>query len=320
MMTEIEQLQTRINEALKQLALPESPSNLYDPIKYILQLGGKRVRPMLALLAYKLYKEDIKPAVVPALALEVFHNFTLVHDDIMDEAPLRRGKETVHKKWNENIAILSGDVMLVEAYKLLGKAPNEVLPKLLEKFNACAQEVCEGQQKDMDFESRPYVSVDEYLDMIRQKTAVLLGFSLEMGALLAGAPEKDCELLYEAGVNLGIAFQLQDDMLDLYGGEAFGKQIGGDIINRKKSFLITRSLELSTNKEALLRLYNGSEQPEQRLEAIKAEFRELAIESESKAYIDRFESSGMEKLERFSHHKNIHALQNMIDTLSGRKH
>lgn len=210
--------------------------------------------------------------------------------------------------------------MLVEAYKLLGKAPNEVLPKLLEKFNACAQEVCEGQQKDMDFESRPYVSVDEYLDMIRQKTAVLLGFSLEMGALLAGAPEKDCELLYEAGVNLGIAFQLQDDMLDLYGGEAFGKQIGGDIINRKKSFLITRSLELSTNKEALLRLYNGSEQPEQRLEAIKAEFRELAIESESKAYIDRFESSGMEKLERFSHHKNIHALQNMIDTLSGRKH
>lgn len=293
-MKEIEQLQYRINEELKQLALPESPSNLYDPIRYILQLGGKRVRPMLALLAYKLYKEDIKPAVVPALALEVFHNFTLVHDDIMDEAPLRRGKETVHKKWNENVAILSGDVMLVEAYKLLGKAPKEVLPNLLDKFNTCAQEVCEGQQKDMDFESRPYVSVDEYLDMIRQKTAVLLGFSLELGAILAGAPEKDCDLLYEAGVNLGIAFQLQDDLLDLYGGEAFGKQIGGDIINKKKSFLITKALELSESKEVLLNLYNS--QATERLDAVKNEFKELNIELETQKFVEIFESKGKNSL------------------------
>lgn len=276
---------------------------------------------MLALLAYKLYKEDIEPAIVPALALEVFHNFTLVHDDIMDKAPIRRGKETVHKKWNENIAILSGDVMLVEAYKLLGKAPKEVLPKLLEKFNACAQEVCEGQQKDMDFESRPYVSVDEYLDMIRQKTAVLLGFSLEMGAILAGAPAKDCELLYEAGVSFGIAFQLQDDLLDLYGGEAFGKQIGGDIINKKKSFLITAALEQGKpNRGSLLQLYNSTtENSASKIDLIKKEISTLGIEEITRKRIEEYTSIGEECINDIQIKSKESSLYLFLDGLSNRK-
>ncbi len=290
---ELSQLLDKVNEGLIGLALPEGPANLYDPIKYILNIGGKRVRPMLAMLAYQLYKKDVDKVVLPILALEVFHNFTLVHDDIMDEAPLRRGNETVHTKWDSNIAILSGDVMMVKAYDLLSNAPADVLPTLLKKFNKCAQEVCEGQQKDMDFENLPSVTVEEYLDMIRQKTAVLLGFSLEMGAILAGAPTEESDKLYEIGVNLGLAFQLQDDLLDLYGGDSFGKQIGGDIINKKKSILITKALELSNDKSTLLNAYNStSNQPSNKVETISNLFNQLGIQKEVKKMVSEFEKIG----------------------------
>jgi len=286
-------LLNKINTGLENLALPAGPKNLYDPIKYILNIGGKRVRPMLAMLAYQLYKKDVNKMLLPILALEVFHNFTLVHDDIMDEAPLRRGNETVHTKWDSNIAILSGDVMMVKAYDLLSNAPTDVLPIVLKKFNTCAQEVCEGQQKDMDFEKLPSVSVEEYLDMIRQKTAVLLGFSLELGAILAGAPTEESDILYEVGVNLGLAFQLQDDLLDLYGGEGFGKQIGGDIINKKKSILITKAVELSNDKNSLLYTYNSTNnQPSNKVETISNLFDQLGIQEEVKKMVSKFENVG----------------------------
>lgn len=289
---EIKETLDKINNGLASLALPKEPFNLYDPIKYILQIGGKRVRPMLAILAYQLYKKDTDKVIFPILALEVFHNFTLVHDDIMDKAPLRRGNKTVHTKWNSNIAILSGDVMLVKAYELLSHAPKEVLPTLLSKFNTCAQEVCEGQQKDMDFENRPSVTVEEYLDMIRQKTAVLLGFSLEMGAILGGAPKGESDRLYQVGVNLGLAFQLQDDLLDLYGGASFGKQVGGDVINKKKSILITKALELSPNKNELLELYNSSiENRPDKVGEVNSKFDNLNIDEEVNEMITRFENT-----------------------------
>lgn len=290
MSKEINQLLENINKGLEELELPKSPSNLYDPIKYILQIGGKRVRPMLAMLAYQLYKEDVEKVILPILALEVFHNFTLIHDDIMDEAPLRRGNKTVHTKWNSNIAILSGDVMMVKAYGLISHTPKELLPTILTKFNKCAKEVCEGQQKDMDFEKLPSVTVEEYLDMIRQKTAVLLGFSLEMGAILGGAPKAESDKLYEVGVNLGLAFQLQDDLLDLYGGDDFGKQVGGDVINKKKSILITKALALSSNKKELLKTYNSSiSQQPNKVESIKSAFDKLGVQEEVKEIINKYE-------------------------------
>ncbi len=294
MAKELNQLLEKINSGLENLALPTSPANLYHPIKYILKIGGKRVRPMLAMLSYQLYKKEVDQVILPILALEVFHNFTLVHDDIMDEAPLRRGNDTVHTKWDSNIAILSGDVMLVKAYELLSQAPTKVLPALLKKFNACAQEVCEGQQKDMDFESQPFVTVEKYLDMIRQKTAVLLGFSLEMGAILAGAPKAHSDKLYDVGVNLGLAFQLQDDLLDLYGGAGFGKQIGGDIINRKKSILITKAIALAgKSRGELIKLYNSTiETQPQKVEEITAALEKLNVKEKVEAMIVEYEAKG----------------------------
>lgn len=234
----------KINEAISQSHLGGEPAELYEPIRYMMSLGGKRMRPLLSLLGYSLWKEQPEEVVKPALAVEVFHNFTLMHDDIMDQAPLRRGKATVHEKWNGNTAILSGDVMLVKAYEFLVEAPPSILKTVLQKFNRCAAQVCEGQQLDMNFESRQKVSQEEYLHMIRLKTAVLLGFSLELGALLAEAPAEACRQLYDFGTNVGMGFQLQDDLLDVYADkEKFGKQVGGDILSNKKTFLLINALE-----------------------------------------------------------------------------
>ncbi|HZB13559.1 MAG TPA: polyprenyl synthetase family protein [Chryseolinea sp.] len=228
------------------------PVSLYEPIRYLMSLGGKRLRPMLTLLAYSLYKTDVKRVLPYAIAVEAFHNFTLMHDDIMDKAPLRRGKPTVHKKWNVNTAILSGDVMLVKVYDMLLSIDRNILPSVLRRFNKCASEVCEGQQWDMEFEAQQTVTEEQYLTMIKLKTAVLLGFSLELGALLAGAPEKDCKSLREFGINIGIGFQLKDDLLDAYAdSKKFGKQVGGDIIANKKTFLLIKSLELAQNTHRL---------------------------------------------------------------------
>lgn len=233
-----------IEKEITQLPLGASPKSLYDPIRYIMKLGGKRLRPMLTCIAYSMYRDNVEDIVRYAAAVEAFHNFTLMHDDIMDQAPLRRGKPTVHEKFNANTAILSGDVMLVKVYDLFLSLPPNQLAEVLALFNRTAAEVCEGQQMDMDFETKARVSEQQYLEMIRLKTAVLLGFSLELGALLAGASNKERKALYDFGVNIGVGFQLMDDVLDVYGDQSkFGKQVGGDIVSNKKTFLLVKALE-----------------------------------------------------------------------------
>lgn len=260
-----------------------SPQELYEPISYIMSLGGKRIRPLLTLLSYALYKEDYQEILTPAMAVEVFHNFTLMHDDIMDDAPLRRGKATVHEKWNANTAILSGDVMLVRAYDMLLDVDPNLLPICLKLFNQTAAEVCEGQQHDMNFERMETVTEEAYIDMIRQKTAVLLGFALEFGAILAGASADDARKLYDFGVNIGIGFQLKDDLLDVYADkEKFGKQVGGDIISNKKTFLLLKAKELAggKQKEALEKWIAATEfNKEEKVKAVTAIYDQIGIKS-----------------------------------------
>ena len=242
---------TLVDEALKNTVSDKSPKELYDPITYTLNLGGKRIRPALLLLANDLFGGKDKNALNSALAIEVFHNFTLVHDDIMDEAPLRRGQPSVYKKWNTNIAILSGDVMLMQALQLLNKNNNPHLHLVLQLFNSTAIQVCEGQQLDMNFETSGSVSIDDYLKMIELKTAVLLGCSLKIGAILANTSSENASHIYEFGKNLGIAFQLMDDVLDLYGdAKKVGKRVGGDVIANKKTYLLLKAQELATGKTA----------------------------------------------------------------------
>lgn len=238
----------------------KNPANLYEPITYILDLGGKRLRPVLTLLACELYNGNVKKAYDAALAIEVFHNFTLIHDDIMDNANIRRGKPTVHVKWNQNAGILSGDAMLIMAYQFLENYNGDLFKNITSLFSKTALEVCEGQQLDIDFETRLDVSIDEYLEMIKLKTSVLVAAALKMGALIADIDGKQADLLYDFGLNLGIAFQLQDDYLDTFGDEAtFGKKIGGDIAENKKTFLFLKALEKCDieDKEKLIDLYSN---------------------------------------------------------------
>lgn len=240
----------QLENHIQQLSYGSAPKELYDPIRYIMNLDGKRIRPLLTLLAYGLYREDYEKILTPAAAVEVFHNFTLMHDDIMDQAPLRRGKATIHEKWNANTAILSGDVMLVKAYDMLLHVPGDKLALCLRLFNQTAIEVCEGQQHDMNFEKDEKVGESAYLEMIRQKTAVLLGFALQYGAILGGASPEDAEHLYGFGVNIGIGFQLKDDLLDVYADKSkFGKQVGGDILSNKKTFLLIKARELAQGEQ-----------------------------------------------------------------------
>ncbi len=234
------------------------PKNLYQPIDYILQLGGKRIRPILTLMAADIFSSDYKKALPAALAVEVFHNFTLVHDDIMDDAPLRRGEATVHEKWDISTGILSGDAMLILAYQYFENYEPIIFQKLAKLFSKTALEVCDGQQLDVDFETRNDVTIDEYLNMIRLKTSVLVAAALKMGAIVAETNEEDANLIYSFGLNLGLAFQLQDDYLDTFGDSAtFGKQIGGDIIENKKTYLYLKALEVSNeeDKQKLLFFY-----------------------------------------------------------------
>ena len=237
----------------------QEPKNLYEPIDYILQLGGKRMRPILTLMAADIFSTEYKKALPAALAVEVFHNFTLVHDDIMDDAPLRRGKATVHEKWDINTGILSGDAMLIMAYKYFENYEPVVFQKLAKLFSKTALEVCDGQQLDVDFETRNDVTIDEYINMIRLKTSVLVAAALKMGAIVAESSEEDSNLIYDFGLNLGLAFQLQDDYLDTFGDpETFGKQVGGDIIENKKTYLYLKALEVSAldDKNNLLAFYD----------------------------------------------------------------
>lgn len=242
----LSELIERVNKHVKELDYPVQPDGLYAPIRYVLSLGGKRLRPVLMLMAYNLYKDDIENVYSVATGLEVYHNHTLLHDDVMDKADVRRGKPTVHKVWNENTAILSGDAMLIRAFQYVAAAPAEHLKEVLDLFAQTALQICEGQQYDMEFESRNDVREEEYIEMIRLKTAVLLACSLKAGALLAGASQEDCENIYQFGIHIGLAFQLQDDLLDVYGDpKVFGKNTGGDITSNKKTFMLIKACELA---------------------------------------------------------------------------
>ncbi len=241
----LSQLSNLLEEELQKTALPSYPENLYQPIQYILQLPAKRLRPALTLLSCDLFKGNINDALPVAIAIEMFHNFTLIHDDIMDNAPIRRGNDTVHQKWNNNIAILSGDALFALSMRQLIKCEPSNLPHIIDEYAKAALQVCEGQQLDMDYEKMYAINISQYIEMITLKTAVLLAASLKLGAMCAKANNIDAQHIYNFGLNLGIAFQLQDDILDVFGGDKFGKQPGGDIIANKKTFLLIKSLELA---------------------------------------------------------------------------
>lgn len=280
--------------------IKRQPEELYAPISYIMTLGGKRMRPLLTLLAYNVYKPDVESIVRYALAVEVFHNFTLMHDDIMDQAPLRRGKATVHEKWNNNIAILSGDVMLVKAYDLFADLEGKKLSEVLRAFNDCAAKVCEGQQMDMNFETMEGVEEEAYIHMITLKTAVLLGFSLELGAILGEASDQDRHLLKAFGENMGIGFQLKDDLLDVYADQQkFGKQVGGDIIANKKTFLLIKALELAEGEEKQqlsFWLSQAKFDPEEKVAAVKTIYDKLHIKSLAEEKIAHYFEAAFEAL------------------------
>ncbi|MBQ7773182.1 MAG: polyprenyl synthetase family protein [Bacteroidales bacterium] len=249
----IEELDRYVENGLSAINFRLEPKELYEPIEYMISIGGKRLRPELCLLTYNLFSDKIEKTVLfPALALEIFHGFTLIHDDIMDQAELRRGQQTVYRKWDNNIAILSGDVMSIKAYELLANCPGEVLPQVLALFSRTAAQVCEGQQYDMNFETIPYITMKDYISMISLKTAVLIACSAKMGALIAGADEKVSQALYDFGYSLGIAFQIQDDLFDTFGqGNVFGKKIGGDILNNKKTWLLVESYKAADNSQRM---------------------------------------------------------------------
>ena len=242
----IEQLREIIKAEFEKKEYVEVPYSLFEPIQYILEDGGKRLRPVLTLMAYNLYRDDIENALRSAVGIEIFHNYTLLHDDVMDDAELRRGRQTVHKKWNSNVAILSGDAAAITAYKYIESCEDQYLRQVIDGFNQVAMDVCKGQQYDMEFETRNDVTEEEYIHMIYLKTSVLIAGSLRHGALIAGAPEHEYKALYDFGGNLGLAFQLQDDYLDVYGDVAeFGKKIGGDITENKKTYLLIKAFEVA---------------------------------------------------------------------------
>jgi len=272
-----------IGTEIGKLDWEKEPRGLYEPIGYVLSMGGKRIRPAMTLMACNLFTEEIESAIKPALGLEVFHNFTLLHDDIMDRADVRRSMPTVHKKWDDNTAILSGDVMQIAAYQLIAETPAAYLKQVLDLFSKTAAEICEGQQYDVDFESRNDVCEEEYLKMILLKTAVLLGCALKTGAYIGGSGEEDAQLLYDFGINIGLAFQLKDDLLDVYGNEAtFGKKIGGDILCNKKTYLLIHALKRAKGEtQNILNqwLQKSYEQPEEKIAAITSVYNMLGVKN-----------------------------------------
>lgn len=286
---------------LKQEAWPDNPRALYEPVDYLMHLGGKRLRPVLALMAYNLFKKDVETALPAAMAVEVFHNFSLVHDDIMDEAPLRRGKPSVHTKYNINTGILSGDVMLIYTYEYLLKIGDpEKIKKMVAVFNQVAIKVCEGQQYDMDFEKRSDVTIREYIEMIRFKTAALIAGSLALGAIAAGAPEADVKHLEAFGENIGLAFQLQDDYLDTFGDpQKVGKKAGGDIVQNKKTYLVLRALELAspTQRKALEKYMSSTDFDEQeKIEAVTSILKDLDIPSRTLRLKENYQEQAFQHL------------------------
>ena len=290
-----------INKEVDNIVFDEKPESLFAPIKYILSLGGKRVRPAMGMMSYNLYKDDVEKAMPLALAVEIFHNFTLLHDDLMDKASMRRGKDTVHIKWSDNAAILSGDAMLTEAYKAIAKVDNRYLPEVLELFSKTSTEICCGQQFDMEFEQRMDVTIDEYLEMIRLKTAVLLACSLKEGAIIADASPADANLLYDFGINIGLAFQLMDDLLDVYGDPAtFGKKIGGDILCNKKTYLLINALSSEKSKDLIAWINKTDYTPQEKIKAVTAIYNDLRLKEKSEKLILDYYHKGLDCLDRVS--------------------
>lgn len=292
MIYSFDQLLSLVNTQIDNINFEHQPTGLYQPAKYALSLGGKRVRPILALMACNLYSDDPIKAIHPALGIEIFHNFTLLHDDVMDKADIRRGKPTVHKVWSPNTAILSGDAMQIIAYQWVAQCPANHLAEIINLFSQTALEICEGQQYDMEFENRNDVTVNEYLEMIRLKTAVLLACALKSGAIIGGASTSDANLLYQFGEKIGLAFQLKDDLLDVYGDPTkFGKAIGGDITCNKKTFMLIKSLELA-NPQQKSRFEYWISKPEfdreEKVTAITTLYNEVGIKSLCEEKIDSF--------------------------------
>jgi geranylgeranyl diphosphate synthase type II len=323
-MHDISQYQDFFISYLKNQNITKEPTNLYEPITYILGLGGKRMRPVLTLMAAEVFDTDYKIALPAAMAVEVFHNFSLVHDDIMDDAPLRRGQVTVHEKWNLNTGILSGDAMLILAYQYFEQYEPEVFRDLAKLFSKTALEVCEGQQWDVDFETRTDVTIPEYLKMIEYKTAVLVAAAMKMGAIVAKTSEKEADLIYGFGLNLGLAFQLQDDYLDAFGDpETFGKQVGGDIIENKKTYLYLKAVEFSAPEKAaeLQKLFSLQlEENTEKIQKAKTIFNESGASEATQKAIEVYTFKAFETLDKMdisAEKKNI--LKAFGENLMGRK-
>lgn len=316
----VREFQEMIEGLISEQNFARKPVELYEPIAYTMGQGGKRLRPVLTLLACNLFGGDVKQAAYPALAVEVFHNFTLVHDDIMDKAPLRRGMDTVFKKWNADIAILSGDTMFAMAYQYALKTEPAFVPDILRVFSKAAIEVCEGQQMDMNFETQQEVKIADYLEMIRLKTAVLLGAALEIGAIVGKASELDIVNIYEFGVNLGIAFQLKDDLLDVFGNQKeFGKMSGGDIAANKKTYLYLKALELANPQQhaELTKYYSTNDMPvEGKIAAVRRIFNALQIEDQVSTIMERYFDAALSALSRINlPHQRKEPLLNFAEKL-----
>ena len=312
-----------INNEILQLNWKREPYGLYEPIEYTLAAGGKRVRPQLAMIACELFDgkaEEIAPA---AMALEVFHNFTLLHDDVMDHALVRRGRPTVHIKWNENTAILSGDQMLIEAYKLLSGVPADKLPTILQLFNKMATEICEGQQYDVDFENQESVALDDYLKMIRLKTAVLLATALKMGSYIAGANAEQQEMLYEFGINIGLAFQIQDDILDVWGNpETFGKAVGGDISCNKKTFVALTAMQLAdTDTRTALEQWFAQTLTDntEKIAAVKALYEQVGTRTLCEETVEQYTAQAIHLLDQLPQNQATEQLRQLANKLNARK-
>lgn len=323
-MHSIYQYQEFISAYLESQYETKEPRNLYEPVHYILKLGGKRIRPVLTLMSAEVFDADYKLALPAALAVEVFHNFSLIHDDIMDDAPLRRGNETVHEKWNTNTAILSGDAMLILAYQYFEKYNTDVFRDLAKLFSKTALEVCEGQQYDVDFETRDDVTIDQYLKMIEYKTAVLVGASMKMGAIVAETSAENANLIYDFGLNLGLAFQLQDDYLDAFGNpETFGKQVGGDIIENKKTYLYLKAIEFSSDEDKKQLMHLFSIQPEDnsaKIASVKEIFNSSGASSATQKAIQDYTFKAFETLRNISiDNEKKDILRSFGENLMGRK-
>jgi len=303
-MRTISEYQDLISRHFEFIKYQKEPNNLYEPIRYILSLGGKRLRPVLTLMATEVFDVDCQKALAAATAVEVFHNFSLIHDDIMDDAPLRRGNETVHEKWNINTGILSGDAMLILAYQYFEAYEPKIFQELAKLFSKTALEVCEGQQYDVDFETRDDVTIPEYLKMIEYKTAVLVAAAMKMGAIVAETTEENKNLIYDFGLNLGLAFQLQDDYLDAFGNpETFGKQVGGDIIENKKTYLYLKAMEFASanEKEQLLHLFSfQSSENTDKINSVKGIFNQTGASAATQKAIENYTFKALETLEKMN--------------------